>query len=73
MVESLLSQANGIDLMRTYTAVICQNWEQLAHIIIFIDASLVSTLQPEFVTSLCDTEPGKSVDHPEEDPEDLGA
>ena len=33
------------------------------------DASLVSSLPPEIVTSSCDAEPGKSVDHHEQGPE----
>ena len=33
------------------------------------DDSLVSSLQPEIVTSLCHAEPGKSVDHLEQGPE----
>ena len=35
--ESLLSQANGIDSMRTYTAVICQNQQEPSHIKVFIN------------------------------------
>ena len=49
--ESLLSQANGINSMRIYTAVICQNQEEPSHMI-FID--LMSRLSVHFdLNSLC--------------------